>query len=180
MKKKLITGAAGAVLASCVALGIALPAQADTIDTVTTSAAASETTTDSTTTSGERAGHGHGPRLDADGLATKLGLAEADVTDALTAVRDSTERPERLGSDATEEERTAAKDARRAAFVTALATELNLDEDTLTAALTELRAEHEAERAANPDVTDGDRGGDRANHGDRGVTTSGDQENTDD
>ncbi|MGV8857485.1 hypothetical protein [Rhodoglobus sp.] len=178
MNKKLITGAAGVVLASCVGLGIALPAQADTIDTATTSAAASETTTNSTTTSGERAGHG--PRLDADGLAIKLGLAEADVADALTAVRDSTERPERLGSGATEEERTAAKDARRAAFVTALATELNLDEDTLTAALTELRAEHEAERAANPDATDGDRGGDRADHGDRGATTSSDQDNTDD
>lgn len=168
MNKKLITGAAGVVLASCVGLGIALPAQADTIETAST-AVASDTTTDKTT-SGEHAGRGHGRGLDAAGLATKLDLTETEVSEALAALRDSSERPEKLDSDATEEERTAAKDERRAALVTALAAELNVDEDTLTAALTELRAEHEAEREANPDAGNGERGdrGDRADRGERG------------
>ncbi|MEV8253687.1 hypothetical protein AB0O95_06930 [Rhodoglobus sp. NPDC076762] len=168
MNKKLITGAAGVVLASCVGLGIALPAQADTIETASTTVA-SDTTTDKTT-SGEHAGRGHARGLDAAGLATKLDLTETEVSDAFAALRDSSERPERLDSDATEEERTAAKDERRAALVTALAAELNVDEDTLTAALTELRAEHEAEREANPDAGNGERGdrGDRADRGERG------------
>ncbi|GHD78349.1 hypothetical protein CLV85_1240 [Salinibacterium amurskyense] len=168
MNKKLITGAAGVVLASCVGLGIALPAQADTIETASTTVA-SDTTTDKTT-SGEHAGRGHARGLDAAGLATKLDLTETEVSDAFAALRDSSERPERLDSDATEEERTTAKDERRAALVTALAAELNVDEDTLTAALTELRAEHEAEREANPDAGNGERGdrGDRADRGERG------------
>lgn len=168
MNKKLITGAAGVVLASCVGLGIALPAQADTIETASTTVA-SDTTTDKTT-SGEHAGRGHARGLDAAGLATKLDLTETEVSEALAALRDSSERPERLDSDATEEERTAAKDERRAALVIALAAELNVDEDTLTAALTELRAEHEAEREANPDAGNGERGdrGDRTDRGERG------------
>lgn len=168
MNKKLITGAAGVVLASCVGLGIALPAQADTIETAST-AVASDTTTDKTS-SGEHAGRGHARGLDAAGLATKLDLTETEVSEALAALRDSSERPERLDSDATEEERTAAKDERRAALVTALAAELNVDEDTLTAALTELRAEHEAEREANPDAGNGERGDrtDRTDRGERG------------
>ncbi|QAV69748.1 hypothetical protein ESZ53_04440 [Salinibacterium sp. UTAS2018] len=181
MNKKLITGAASVVLASCVGLGIALPAQADTI--TTTTAAASESTADSTTndsgSNSERAGRGHGRGLDAAGLATKLDLAEADVSAALTTLRNSSERPERLDSDATDDERAAAKDSRRAALVTTLATELNVDEETLTTALTELRTEHEAEREANPGAGNEDRG-DRGAHGDRADGSGGDHSDNND
>jgi len=163
MNKKLITGAAGVILASCVGLGIALPAQADTLDTARTAVAsdAGSRSTDSTNTD-KRGGHGHGRGLNSEALADKLGLAEADVSAALDAVRDNTDRGERPTKDATEEEREAAKDDRRAALVTALAAELDVDEDTLASALTELRAEHEAEHEANPDAPAGDRG---AEHG---------------
>ena len=151
MKKTLIAGAAGVVLASCVGLAVVLPAQAETPTTTTTSSTASE----SGDTAGEhRAGRGHGGKgVDAEALATKLGLTETAVSDAVSAVRDATEAGDHPSSDATGEERDAAKETRRAAFVTALAAELNIDEDTVSAALTDIRSEKTAERAAAATAT---------------------------
>ncbi|EAR25555.1 hypothetical protein A20C1_04791 [marine actinobacterium PHSC20C1] len=144
MKKKLIAGAAGVVLASSVALVAALPANAETLTPTAESSSASET---GGTTSEHRAGHGHRSKgFDAEALATKLGLTETVVADAVSAVRESAEPAPRPASDATEEERTAARDAHRSAFATALATELKIDEATVTSALTDLRAEKEANR----------------------------------
>lgn len=146
MKKTLIAGAASIVVASCVGLAVALPAQAESLTTSPSSTSASETG-DSTT--GDRAGRGHGGRgLDAAALATKLGLTEASITDALSAVRDATEPAEHQSADATDEEKEAARDARKAAFVGALAAELNIDEDTVTEALADIRTEKAAERTA--------------------------------
>ena len=152
MKKTLIAGAAGVVLASAVGLAVALPAQAETLTTTTTTISSASETGE---TAGEhRAGRGHGGKgFDAEALATKLGLTETAVSDAVSAVRDATEAGDRPSSDATDEEREAAKDARQSAIVTALAAELNIDEDTVSAALTDIRSEKTAERAAAATAT---------------------------
>lgn len=185
MKKTLIAGAAGVVLASCVGLAVALPAQAETLTPTTSSSSTAESGSSAT---GEHAGRGHaqggsgGQGFDAAALATSLGLTETEVSDAISAVRDATEPSETtLDNDATNEEKKAARDARRAVFVTALATELNVDEDSVTAALADIRAEREAAREASGDerVGDGDRTpGARAGHGDRGDVA--DRSNRDD
>jgi predicted flavoprotein YhiN len=145
MNKKLITGAAGVALASIVGLGMALPSQAQT-STITASAFTAGDT-GSSSHDGAQRGHG-GKGFDAAALATKLGLTEAAVADAVAAVRDGIEPGTRPSEDATEAEREAAKDARQTAFATALASELNIDEATVTAALTEIRTEKQAERTA--------------------------------
>ncbi|CAO1652372.1 hypothetical protein NYA9BBAC_01847 [Salinibacterium sp. NYA9b] len=176
MKKTLIAGAAGVVLASCVGLAVALPAQAETLTTATSSSSASESGTSAT---GDRAARGHsqgGARIDAATLATALGLTETEVSDAVTAVRDATEPSETtLDKDATADEKMAAKDARQAAFATALAAELNVDEDAVTTALADIRTDREAAKEASGDerVGGGDGNGEgtpgaRAGHGDRG------------
>jgi predicted flavoprotein YhiN len=145
MKKQLIAGAAGVALISGLGLGIAQAAQADS-DVPSTS--------DSTTAASEAPGQGHrGMGIDAAALATKLGLSESALADALAAVHDSEEPADRPSADATEAERTAARDARDAALATALATELNIDETTVANALTELQEERLATRAADSKAT---------------------------
>lgn len=91
--------------------------------------------------------------MDLSDLATKLGVDESTLNDAFDKLKDS--RPRHDQSDettGTEREATLAK---------ALAEELGLDEAKVTAALSELRVEREAERAASDEkvleqaVTDG-------------------------
>ncbi len=60
-----------------------------------------------------------------------------------------TTRPSR---DATQSERDAARDARQAELATALATELDIDEATVTAALTEIQTERDAAEAADEEA----------------------------
>jgi hypothetical protein len=96
---------------------------------------------------GNRGGPGGpgGGELAAD-LATKLGVSEAKVSAALDAVRDDLPAPDRPAAGEqpappTEAERA----AHEAAFAKALAGELDLTTAKVSAALTALHAEHEAE-----------------------------------
>ncbi|MGV8896948.1 MAG: hypothetical protein ACOH10_08320 [Rhodoglobus sp.] len=148
MNKTLIAGAAGVVLVSGLGLGIAQTAQADTPTSASNSDASAPT---GDATNGRHNGHdGRGGKgFDAAALATKLGLSETAVSDAVTAVRDQTQSTDRPSADATQAEKIAAREARQAKFGAALATELNLDETTVTDALAELQAEKEAARAAD-------------------------------
>jgi len=157
MKSKLIAGAAGIVLVAGTGLGLAQTAQADTL-TATASDSPSATPDE---TSGRHDGRG-GKGFDVGALAARLGLPEATVSDALIAVRGhagSATRPS--AEDATQAERDAARTARQSELASALATELNIDETTVTTALTDVRTEKKAaesaERKASLDqaVTDG-------------------------
>ncbi|QYJ03375.1 hypothetical protein KUV85_13695 [Nocardioides panacisoli] len=93
---------------------------------------------------GDRRGHGrHGGPFGGDrleGLADALGVSEDELQDAFSAVRDEL-RPD---GDRDEGERPD-RDAMRDALVSALATELDLTEDEVTAALEEVRGEARAE-----------------------------------
>lgn len=94
---------------------------------------------------GDRGPGRHGGERAAE-LATALGIDEDKVADALEAVRDELrpdapadgERP----APPTEEERA----ARETAFANALAEELDLSVDQVTAAIEKVRAAHQAER----------------------------------
>lgn len=158
MKKKLLAGATGLALATGIALSLPQIAQAETLEPDNVSAAPSNSTI-ADGADGRNQGS-RGP--DAGALAEKLGLSEATVADAISAVRDQMDTLDPPSADATEAEREAARDARQAAFAEALAAELGIDEAQLTAALDELQAEREAARAAAAEaaleqaVADGD------------------------
>lgn len=145
MKKQLIAGAAGVALISGLGLGIAQAAQADSDVPITSGST-------SATMEGRDQGH-RGMGIDAAALATKLGLSETAVADALAAVRESAEPADRPTADATEAERETARDAREAALASALAAELNIDETSVANALTELQEERVATRAAESTAT---------------------------
>ncbi|MDJ0323783.1 hypothetical protein QMG61_08415 [Cryobacterium sp. PH31-AA6] len=149
MKRKLIAGVAGVALVSGVGLGMVQTAQAET---PTPTAGSSELSGETANPTGRHDGHG-GKGFDAAALATKLGLPAATVSDALTAVRDQTAATARPSPDATQAEREVARDARRTELAKALAAELNIDEATVTTALTQVQSEQEAERAAQTKAT---------------------------
>lgn len=98
---------------------------------------------------GGKDGRGHGPRDGgqlASELATKLGLDQTKVADALKAVRDAnrpTTKPT-PGATPTTRPDPAAHDAELAK---ALAPKLGVDEAKIKTALDEIRAAHEADRA---------------------------------
>ncbi|MGO1385056.1 MAG: hypothetical protein ACTHWA_11165 [Arachnia sp.] len=144
MNKKLIAAATGFTFVAALGLGMTQLAQAETpVPTPNSSASAGETT------GAERQGRGHqgGKGLDAETLAAKLGLPEATVSDALSAARAQmdTTRP---SSDATDAESEAAQESRQAALVTALASELDIEESAVSSAMTDLRTERDSARAA--------------------------------
>ena len=92
---------------------------------------------------GGRGGHGGGLRgASASELATKLGVTEAQVTEALKAIRD-----ERM---ATDKSATTAPDpaTRDAALAKSLAEKLGLEEAKVATALAEIRAAHDADHKA--------------------------------
>lgn len=68
------------------------------------------------------------------------------MSDAVAAVRDQIQPTTGPSEDATQAERDAARGARHAAFTTALAAELNINETTLTTAIAELRTEADASK----------------------------------
>ncbi len=123
---KIGLGLAAGALALGGAAGAATLARADD-PTATPTAGAT-----ATPGAGQRGQHG-GQRgsHDAAALATKLGLEESVVSDAMDAVRTAQRSADKTG--------TAAE--REAAHVKALAAELKVDEATLTKALAEIRAE---------------------------------------
>lgn len=145
----LIALGAGLGVATASAEDTPTPSTSSTSSTDTGAAAANEGTTSGTADGkGMRGDHRGGPRLDTAALATALGVDEAELTTAITAAREAT-RPEapaagETRTPPTEAERTAHEEA----FAAALASELDLDEAKVTAALADLREAHEAEHKA--------------------------------
>lgn len=150
MSKKMIIGISAAAMAAGIGVGATSLANAETTSP-TPSATASQAPEKGTDDSGrekgggpERGGH-RGGGFDTAALASKLGVEEAAVTDALKSAREATKPEEGTRTAPTEAERT----AREAAFAKALASELKLDEQKVTDALAELRAAEDAQRTAD-------------------------------
>ncbi len=147
---------AGGITAIGLTLGGVAMANAadDTTASSSSSSSSSSSTSSTSSTSGAVApgdrgfGHRGGPGGGeiAQELATKLGLDEEKVADALDAVRDDLPRPEKPAAGEaptppTEAERT----AREAAFAKALAKELGVSTAKVTTALEAIHTAHEAE-----------------------------------
>lgn len=139
--------------------GVALTSQSAFAETPTTTPSASASASPSA--GGQKASdgegrHGRRDRGGRDGelaetLAQKLGLKEADVSSALDKARESTRaaKPSATATPSAGTDRTRPDRATRdTALAKALATELTVDEAKVTAALEEIRAEHEAEHKA--------------------------------
>lgn len=147
--KKLTLGLSAAGVALVAGLGVSGAAYAaTTTPTPTPSASASV----DSPTDGQRGGPGgHGKRgggmgVQAAALATKLGVDEAKVTEALQAFRDAN-KPDAASGDKAAGTRPD-RSAMEAALAASLAQSLGIDEAKVTAALEELRAEAQTERAA--------------------------------
>ena len=158
-KKSVAIGLSAAVLTAGIGLGVSQIANADqSTPTPTPSASASASSSPGSHHKGDA--KGHGPRArgseDLSTLASKLGVDETKLKEAMSAARkevgdsDRTSRP-------TKAERT----AQREAYVKALAKELGVDADKVTTALKEIAQEQrearqgeEKERLAKA-VTDG-------------------------
>ncbi|WP_408898922.1 hypothetical protein ACJ5H2_07370 [Nocardioides sp. R1-1] len=169
--------AAALLAAGAVAGGLSATALSATADSPEDTI--SDTATDAGATGGlARAGHPGGPEgpggrigIDTAALAEALGVSEEKVSEALDEIReqlrpDAAARPsgDERPAPPTDEERA----EREAAFASALAAELGLDEQAVADALDELRAAHEAERreelaerldeaVAEGELTDADR-----------------------
>lgn len=157
MRKKLIAGAVGVTLAAGVGLGVPL-ARADT---------ASPPPGSTVTTAPSDAVSPHGPHrsnwgrdgsdvrrqgsdvgrqgVQVAALASKLGVDEDALADALTQAREAT-RPTRPDMPATQTERDATRAEHQATVAKTLAAELGIDEDKVAAALSELRDEAQSAR----------------------------------
>ncbi|MFJ6534973.1 Clp protease N-terminal domain-containing protein [Paenarthrobacter sp. NPDC091711] len=150
--KRITLGVAAGALALGAGLGATGIATAAT--TPSPSATSSPGTTSSTDagTPSDRGGKpgGHGPGRDrgqiAAELATKLGVDEAKVTEALKAFREANKptTPPAEGTEGTRPDRT----AQDAALAKSLAESLGVDEAKVTTALEEIRAAGQAERSA--------------------------------
>ena len=150
-KKKLAVGLAATALALGAGMGVAGVASATTTPTPTpgaSSAAPSDGSTAPTDGKGGRGGHGHGGfrGMDAAALATKLGVDEAKVTDALKAYRDANKPGS--GTDKPAEGTRPDPATRQAELSKSLAAALGVDEAKVTAALEELRTAQQEDRAA--------------------------------
>ena len=166
MQNKMIAGISAAAMAAGLGFGLSQVATADTTSPTPTPSASASPGTDGTAGTGEeRGGHRGGGRGmfggDVATLAEKLGVEEAALEEAIDAAREGLD-PVAPDSASTDEEREAAREERESAYVSALAAELGIDEATVQAAIDEVRAEREAERAAadtatlDQAVTDGD------------------------
>lgn len=157
---KLITGITSAAIAAGIGLGVAQVANADDETEPTPSATTSQSPG---ADSSDRSGHagpdrGRGPGggsgfglrgVDLSALAEELGVEESDLEDAFEAAREASRPSETQQSseDTTDEEREAEREERQAAFVSALAEKLGLDEQSVTDALSALKEAAETERA---------------------------------
>lgn len=140
MKKKAVAAVSAAVLTA--GLGVAAT-QLASAATPSPSPTASPTGAPQKDSTGRKpGGHRGQAKLDVSGLASKLGIDETKVSEAISAARKATEPTEKTKP--TKESRA----EREAAFVKALAAELGVDEAKITAALEELSAERKAEQAA--------------------------------
>lgn len=153
--KRITLGLTATALALGAGIGIAGVASATTTPTPTPSASSSTSADGSTSAApadgkGMRGGHGHGGfrGVDAAELATKLGVDEAKVTEALKAYRDAN-KPTTPPADGTKTEGTRPDPAaKQAELAKSLAATLGIDEAKVTAALEELRTAEQADRAA--------------------------------
>jgi hypothetical protein len=156
--KRIAVGLTATALALGAGIGIAGVASATTTPTPSPSASSSTPSDGSTSAApgdgkGGRGGHGHGGfggfgGTDAAELATKLGVDEAKVTDALKAFREAN-KPTTPPAEGTKTEGTRPDPAaRQAELAKSLAATLGIDEAKVTAALDELRTAEQAERAA--------------------------------
>ncbi|WP_043806068.1 Clp protease N-terminal domain-containing protein [Paenarthrobacter aurescens] len=144
-KRITLTVAAGAL-----ALGAGLGATS-IASAATTPSPSATSSADATTPSdrgGRPGGHGHGRdggQIAAE-LATKLGVDEAKVTEALKAFREANKpaTPPAQGTEGTKPDRT----AQDAALAKSLAEALGVDEAKVTTALEEIRAAAQEERSA--------------------------------
>lgn len=153
MKNKAIIGISAAVLTAGLGIGAAQFASADTTTPTPTPSVTSSAGQggDHDSDSTGRGGRSGALDKDSSSLATKLGVDETKLKDAVEAARKAT-RPaddQTKSSDKTQAEREAARTEREAAFAKALASELGIDESKVTSALQELRTERQAERAAD-------------------------------
>ncbi|CAN7523637.1 hypothetical protein LJR078_003802 [Arthrobacter sp. LjRoot78] len=150
--KRITLGLTAGALALGAGLGVT--GMASAAETPTPSATASAVSTASTdgsaaTDSGKRGGHKGGDRgqLAAD-LATKLGVEEAKVTEAIQAFRDANKPTAAADGTAPAEGTRPDRSAMDAAMAKSLAESLGVEESKVTAALEEIRAAGQAERAA--------------------------------
>lgn len=148
---KKAAGVSAVAVAAVLGLGIANIAQADD-STTSTPSPTSTSSTDANRGGGGGMGHGKGgmmgrgakaEELAAD-LATKLGVDQAEVEDALDAVRDDVKAARKAGGKLTDADR----DAMRQTFADALAKELGVDAAKVTDALDAVQQERQAERFA--------------------------------
>ncbi len=151
--KRIAVGLTAAALALGAGIGVAGMASATTTPTPSASSSASADGSTSTAPAdgkGMRGGHGHGGfrGVDAAELATKLGVDEAKVTEALKAYRDAN-KPATPPADGTKTEGTRPDPAvKQAELAKSLAATLGIDEAKVTAAFEELRTAEQADRAA--------------------------------
>ena len=147
--KRITLGLTAGALALGAGLGVT--GMASAAETPTPSATASASTDGSTATeSGKRGGHkGGGDRgqLAAD-LATKLGVEEAKVTEAIQAFREANKPTGAADGTAPAEGTKPDRSAMDAEMAKSLAEALGVEESKVTAALEEIRAASQAERAA--------------------------------
>jgi len=146
--KRITLGLSAGALALGAGLGVTGMASAAETPSPSSSASAESTTpTDGSaaTGSGKRDGHKGGRGQLAADLATKLGVEQAKVTEAIQAFRDANKPAEGTApAEGTKPDRSATD----AALAKSLAESLGVEESKVTAALAEIRAAGQAERAA--------------------------------
>ncbi|MFJ4169397.1 hypothetical protein ACIPY3_07810 [Paenarthrobacter sp. NPDC089714] len=142
--KKITLGVTAGALALGAGLGVTSVASATS--TPTPSATSSTDGSTQGNGPGRHGGHGRDGAQLAFKLATKLGVDEAKVTEALKAFRDANKptTPPSEGTEGTKPDRT----AREAALAKSLAQALGIDESKVTTALEEIRSEAKADRSA--------------------------------
>jgi hypothetical protein len=163
MDRKVVGAAVAAAAALAIGLGVAAVARADDVPSSGTPSAAANTTPGPAAT-GQGRGNGqlktHGPgdgkgwgpggrfgggvALGAEvaDLATRLGVAESTLRDALKGAKDDL----KAAHQATGALRSGQRDAALDAFADALAKRLGLSSSTVRTALDEVRASHDADR----------------------------------
>ncbi|WP_426998688.1 hypothetical protein [Pseudarthrobacter sp. N5] len=147
--KRIALGLSATALALGAGFGVAGMASATTTPTPSASSSASPGTSTGGTApeavKGMRGGHSHGGfgGVDAAELATKLGVDQTKVTDALKAFRDAN-KPTTPPAEGTRPDPATLQ----ADLAKSLASSLGIDEAKVTAALDELRSAEQAEHAA--------------------------------
>jgi hypothetical protein len=144
--KRITLGVSAAALALGAGFGIAGMASAATTPAPAPSTSATSDATPGTTDGpGKHGGHGRGgdrAGVQVSGLAAKLGVDEAKLTEALKAFRDANKpTPPAEGTKPDHA-------AREAALAKSLASSLGIEESKVTAALEELRTAAQADHAS--------------------------------